>query len=172
MWMKAAHLVAKLLDGLCTVLCHGSDDLKVKRGGRALLLERRSLELDAHRAGGTGRSTAKATAAASLRTKAAGGGSAERRLRRRLRRAKQTGTGRHAECRLGGGTEQATATGGSEGRSECGRSQPKAGGGLAEGSRSWCGRGTDSAERRRGGRRAKRSRRTEWSGSGRAYTQR
>jgi hypothetical protein len=82
MWMKA-----KLLDGLCTVLCHGSDDLKVKRGGRALLLQRRSLELDAHRAGGTGRSTAKATEAASLRTKAAGGGSAERRLRRRLRRA-------------------------------------------------------------------------------------
>jgi hypothetical protein len=179
MWMKATHLVAKLLDGLRTVLCHGSDDLKVKRDGRALLLQRRSLELDAHRAGGTGGSTAKATEAASLRTEAAGSGSAERRLRRRLRRAKQTGAGRRAECRLGGGTEQATATGGSEGagastegRSGCGRSQPKAGGGLTEGGRSWCGRGTESAERRRGGRRAKRSRRTEWSGSGRAYKRR
>jgi hypothetical protein len=178
MWMKEAHLVAKLLDGLRTVLRHGSDDLKVKRGGRALLLQRRSLELDAHRAGGTGRSTAKAAEAASLRTEAAGGGSAEGRLCRRLRRAEQTGTGRRAECRLGGGSEQPAATGGSEGagasaegRSGRGRSKPKAGGGLAKGGRSWCGRGTESAERRRG-RRAKRSRRTEWSGSGRAYKRR
>jgi hypothetical protein len=56
--------------------------------------------------------------------------------------------GRHTECRLGGGAEHTTPTGGSEGagastegRSGCGRSKPP--GGLAEGSRSWCGRGTE-----------------------------
>jgi hypothetical protein len=78
--------------------------------------------------------------------------------------------GRHTECRRCRGAEQ-TDTGGraegagasTEGRSGCGRSKPKADGGLAEGSRSWCGRGTESAERCRGGRRG-----TEWSGSGRA----
>jgi hypothetical protein len=55
---NAAHLGAKLLARFGTILRHGSDGLKVKRGCRALLLQSRRLELDAHRAGGTGRSTA------------------------------------------------------------------------------------------------------------------
>ncbi len=78
--------------------------------------------------------------------------------------------GCHTECRRYLFDAHTTPTGGSEGagastegRSGCGRSKPKADGGLAEGSRSWCGRGTESAERCRGGRRG-----TEWSGSGRA----
>jgi hypothetical protein len=77
--------------------------------------------------------------------------------------------GRHTECRRCRGAEHTTRTGGegatgasTEGRSGCGRSKPKADGGLAEGSRSWCGRGTESAERCRGDRRG-----TELSGSGR-----